>query len=80
MTVRNRRPGDRVAMSSGTRKVQDLMVDAKIPRSERDRIPLVVAADGQILWVIGQLGAGVAATGTHGANMVTLKVRKLELT
>jgi tRNA(Ile)-lysidine synthase len=78
LTVRNRRPGDRVAMSSGTRKVQDLMVDAKIPRSERAKVPLVVAADGQILWVVGHPGTRVAATRTGGADMVTLKARKLE--
>ncbi|MEO6222015.1 MAG: tRNA lysidine(34) synthetase TilS [Vicinamibacterales bacterium] len=80
LTVRNRRPGDRVAMSSGTRKVQDLMVDAKIPRSERDRVPLVVAADGQILWVIGHTGSGGRATPADAASMVMLKARKLELT
>ena len=78
LTVRNRRPGDRVAMSSGTRKVQDLMVDAKIPRSERARVPLVVAADGQILWVIGYPGTRVGAARTDKTNMVILKARKLE--
>jgi tRNA(Ile)-lysidine synthase len=80
LTVRNRRPGDRVAMSGGTRKVQDLMVDAKIPRSERARVPIVVAADGQILWVVGHPVARVAARGTDATNMVTLKARRLELT
>ena len=80
LTVRNRRPGDRVAMSSGTRKVQDLMVDAKIPRSERARVPLVVAADGQILWVIGHSGTRVPVARTDKANMVILKARKLENT
>ena len=80
LTVRNRRPGDRVAMSSGTRKVQDLMVDAKIPRSERANVPLVVAADGQILWVIGHPGTRVPGAGTGVVNMVTLKVRRLETT
>jgi tRNA(Ile)-lysidine synthase len=80
LTVRNRRPGDRVAMSTGTRKVQDLMVDAKIPRSERARVPLVVAADGRILWVIGHPGTRVPVVGTGGVNMVTLKARKLENT
>jgi tRNA(Ile)-lysidine synthase len=80
LTIRNRRPGDRVAMSSGTRKVQDLMVDAKIPRSERANVPLVVAADGQILWVIGLPGRNVPVAGTGVVNMVTLKVRRLETT
>ncbi|HUR19692.1 MAG TPA: tRNA lysidine(34) synthetase TilS [Vicinamibacterales bacterium] len=80
LTVRNRRPGDRVAMISGTRKVQDLMVDAKIPRSERAIVPLVVAADGQILWVIGHHGTRVPVAGTDVVNMVTLKARRLETT
>ena len=78
LTVRNRRPGDRVALSGGTRKVQDLMVDAKIPRSERDRVALIVAAGGQILWVIGRVGAKAATTGVGAGSMVILKARKLE--
>jgi len=80
LTVRNRRPGDRVALSAGTRKVQDLMVDAKIPRSERDRVPLVVASDGRILGVFWDPGEGVCSTGDDPAGMVVLRVRKLERT
>lgn len=80
LTVRSRRPGDRVRLTGGTRKVQDLMVDAKIPRSERDRVPLVVAADGQILWVIGAPGAGRPAPGDPAADMVVLRLRKMERT
>lgn len=41
--VRTRRPGDRLA--GRTRKIQDVFVDAKIPRSERDAWPLVVRGD-----------------------------------
>lgn len=80
LTVRSRRPGDRVHLTGGTRKVQDLMVDAKIPRSERDRVPLVVAADGRILWVIGAPGARRQAPGTPSADMVVLRLRKMERT
>ncbi|MSO48442.1 MAG: tRNA lysidine(34) synthetase TilS [Acidobacteria bacterium] len=80
LTVRNRRPGDRVALSGGARKVQDLMVDAKIPRSERDRVPLVVAADGQILWMPGRSAAGLPNAGLNAVDMVTLRFRKLERT
>ncbi|MBK9242389.1 MAG: tRNA lysidine(34) synthetase TilS [Acidobacteria bacterium] len=80
LTVRNRRPGDRVALSGGARKVQDLMVDAKIPRSERDRVPLVVAADGQILWMPGRSAVGLPNAGLNAVDMVTLRFRKLERT
>jgi tRNA(Ile)-lysidine synthase len=80
LTVRNRRAGDRVQLSGGTRKVQDLMVDAKIPRSERDQVPLVVAADGHILSVIGVTGARRQVSGTPAADMVVLRFRKMART
>jgi tRNA(Ile)-lysidine synthase len=41
--VRGWRPGDRLA--NRTKKIQDLFVDAKVPRSEREAWPLVVRGD-----------------------------------
>jgi tRNA(Ile)-lysidine synthetase-like protein len=43
LEVRGRRPGDRLA--GRRKKVQDLLVDAKVPRAERDAWPLVVQGD-----------------------------------
>jgi len=43
LVVRARRPGDRLA--GRRKKVQDLFVDAKVPRGERDGWPLVVSGD-----------------------------------
>jgi tRNA(Ile)-lysidine synthase len=43
LEVRTRRPGDRLA--GRRKKVQDLLVDAKVPRAERDTWPLVVSGD-----------------------------------
>jgi tRNA(Ile)-lysidine synthase len=43
LTVRTRRPGDRLAGRS--RKIQDVFVDAKVPRAARDTWPLVVSGD-----------------------------------
>ena len=40
LIVRGWRPGDRLA--GRTKKIQDVFVDAKIPRSERESWPLVV--------------------------------------
>ncbi|MEW6281134.1 MAG: tRNA lysidine(34) synthetase TilS, partial [Candidatus Eremiobacterota bacterium] len=51
--VRSRRPGDRLRPARGSRKVQDILVDAKVPRWERDRVPLIIDAEGQILAVSG---------------------------
>ncbi|MCL0048195.1 tRNA lysidine(34) synthetase TilS [Dehalococcoidia bacterium] len=52
--VRSRRDGDRfhpLGMDN-SKKLQDFMVDAKIPRAWRDRVPLVCAGE-QIFWVVG---------------------------
>jgi len=43
LEVRTRRPGDRLA--GRRKKVQDLLVDAKIPRMLRDEWPIVVRGD-----------------------------------
>jgi tRNA(Ile)-lysidine synthase len=53
--VRTRRAGDRFRPLGmlKEKKLQDVLVDAKIPREERDTLPLVCGADGGILWVAG---------------------------
>ncbi|HEX2027563.1 MAG TPA: tRNA lysidine(34) synthetase TilS [Nitriliruptorales bacterium] len=52
LTVRSRRPGDRLRTAAGTRKLQDLLVDAGVPRAVRDLLPMVVRGD-RVLWVPG---------------------------
>jgi tRNA(Ile)-lysidine synthetase-like protein len=46
LVVRTRRPGDRLA--GRRKKVQDLFVDAKVPRAERDSWPLVVSGEAVV--------------------------------
>ncbi|MEO6197086.1 MAG: tRNA lysidine(34) synthetase TilS [Dehalococcoidia bacterium] len=54
LVVRARRPGDRLRPLGlgGEKKLQDILVDAKIPASDRDVVPLV-ADDQGIVWVAG---------------------------
>ena len=60
LKVRGWRPGDRLAGRS--KKVQDVFVDAKIPRSDREGWPLVVRGD-EVVAVPGIVEAeGVTAT------------------
>ena len=60
LVVRGWRAGDRLAGRS--RKIQDVFVDAKVPRSEREAWPLVVRR-GEVLAVPGIVeAAGVEAT------------------
>jgi tRNA(Ile)-lysidine synthase len=54
LTVRTRRRGDRFTPfgMKGTVKLQDFFVNAKVPRTERARVPLVLSGD-EIIWVVG---------------------------
>jgi tRNA(Ile)-lysidine synthetase-like protein len=54
LAIRSRSPGDRVkpAGTEVTRKLQDILVDARVPRARRDSIP-VVTNGKHILWVPG---------------------------
>lgn len=77
--IRNRRPGDRLRPRGlgGTKKLQDYFVDRKVPRSERDRVPLVVDSRDRIVWVVGHtIAEDFAVTGRGGAVLL-LKVRQL---
>ena len=51
LVVRSRRPGDR--LTGRARKVQDVLVDAKVPREERDGWPLVATEQGAVVAVAG---------------------------
>lgn len=53
LSVRYRKTGDYMTLAGGGRKtVKALMIDEKVPREEREKIPLI--ADGShVLWVIG---------------------------
>lgn len=68
--VRGMRAGDRVRPLGlgGTRKLQDVMVDFKVPVAARAGVPLVVH-EGEILWVCGLLSAE--------QGRITAKTRRL---
>lgn len=80
LTVRNRRPGDRfkpLGMSGAEKKLQDFLVDRKVPRQVRDTLPLVVDRSGRIVWVVGQsVGEDFRVTGPS-TGVILLKARRL---
>jgi tRNA(Ile)-lysidine synthase len=53
LILRSPRPGDRLRPEGlgGSKKLKDLLIDAKVPREQRRRMLLVVA--DEILWVVG---------------------------
>jgi tRNA(Ile)-lysidine synthase len=64
LTVRCRLPGDRFTPlgAPGQTKLKDFFIRRKVPRAERDHVPLIVA-EGRVLLVVGLgIADGVALT------------------
>ncbi len=77
IVVRSRRPGDRVRPLGlgGEKKLQDLLVDARVPREDRDTIPIVCAPWG-IAWVVGQRLDERAALRESSRSALRLRFRR----
>jgi tRNA(Ile)-lysidine synthase len=75
LAVRSRRPGDwiRPLGLRGRTKLQDVLVNRKVPRHERDRVPLVVDARDRILWVAGHVVSQDARVTDRTRSVVVLK-------
>ena len=80
LSVRFRRPGDRFdppGLRGSSKKLQDYLVDRKVERSERDRLPLVVDGQDRIVWVVGHGVAEGFRAPAPSPGVILLKARRL---
>jgi tRNA(Ile)-lysidine synthase len=78
LLVRSPVPGDRIHVAGvGTRKLQDVLTDARVPREGRSRVPLLVA-DGTVLWAAGVVRGSAAplAPGTRSVVVGTFEYQR----
>jgi tRNA(Ile)-lysidine synthase len=73
LTVRARRPGDRMRPIGlgGSRKLQDILTDRHVPVAERDLLP-VIQNDRHIVWIVGIVcdeRTAVSSTSTRLARL-----------
>lgn len=68
--VRTFRPGDRIRLPgmTGRKKLKDLFIDDKIPRSRRQRLPLLFSGDGELLWIVGLRRSCAALPGAASSH------------
>ena len=54
IVIRNRKDGDKMKPLGikGTKKLKDIFINLKVPREERDIIPLI-CFDDEIAWIVG---------------------------
>ncbi len=78
LIVRPRRPGDRLQPlgAPGRKKVQDVLVDRKVPRDDRDQVPIVTTEKGDIVWVAGQVLADPFRVTSLTSSVVILTLRR----
>lgn len=80
LAVRSRRPGDwfrPLGLGGRRRKLQDFLVDRKIPRERRDLLPLVVDGEDRIVWVVGESLAEDFRVTDPSRGVILLKARRL---
>jgi tRNA(Ile)-lysidine synthase len=77
LVVRSRRPGDRLRPLGlgGSKKLQDILVDAKVPSGERDSVPIIADRLG-IVWVAGQCIDERVAVSGKTRRVVRLRARR----
>ena len=74
LVVRPRRDGDSFLLESGGRqKVKSLLIDRKIPRAFRERVPIFTAG-GEIFWIGGVRRAAVALTSKGTRHAVAFRM------
>lgn len=78
LIVRYRRPGDRLHPlgAPGRKKVQDVLVDRKVPRDDRDTVPIVTTETGEIIWVAGHVLADRFRVTPLTKSVVVLTLRR----
>ncbi len=77
LAVRRRLPGDRLPLvggAAGHRKLQDVAVDAKVPRWQRDSLPVVTQA-GEPVWLVG-VHKGMAVPVADAGGLLRLRFSK----
>jgi tRNA(Ile)-lysidine synthase len=78
LIVRQRRPGDRLQPlgAPGRKKVQDVLVDRKVPKDDRDRVPIVTTEQGKFVWVAGEVLAEPFRVTSLTTTVVVLTLRR----
>jgi tRNA(Ile)-lysidine synthase len=77
LRVRNARPGDRITPfgMTGTKKLQDVFVDKRVPARERDRA-MVVVDDEKVLWVVGVVASEACRVTGKTSRAIRLRAER----
>lgn len=72
---RTRQKGDSLAIGNGRKKLKNFFIDEKIPREERERLPLI-AFENEILWVVDQRVSAAYQPDEETKRFLTVQIRR----
>lgn len=72
---RTRQKGDSLAIGNGRKKLKNFLIDEKIPREERDALPLI-AFGNEILWVVDQRVSAAYQPEVETKRFLTVQIRR----
>ena len=79
LKVRTRLPGDRFVPlgMTGEKKLQDFLVDARVPARLRDLVPLIVTENNAIVWVAGHRSDARYRITDHTQKVIHVRLESL---
>lgn len=83
LTLRTRRPGDTILPlgSPGRRKLKKVLIDRKVPRPMRARLPIITTGEGpqeEILWVVGVVLSESCRLAPHATEAWHVRAEPME--
>jgi len=78
LTVRNFAPGDRIRPigMNGTRKIKEILIDSKLARERRARIPIVAAGE-EAVWIPGLVRSGRGLVTSASETVLRISAREI---
>lgn len=74
LRLRGWRPGDRIRLSCGTKKLKKLFVEHRVGRGDRASTPVLVDAGGEVIWV-GGIACSELVQPRGGGRVLELRAR-----
>ena len=76
--IRTRLTGDKMTLKNGTKKVGEILSEAKLSKKERDMYPIVCDSDNNILWIPGIKKSKFDKQKQEGYDIILKYVKKGE--
>ena len=77
LELRGWRPGDRIRLAYGSKKLKKLFADVRVAFHQRAAVPILVDADGRVCWVVG-IARSICARPRQNAPAITITVTHAE--